>query len=241
MASSSLTAGVRKSPAALILAFTVLCGLVGSPSAGAASITIDDFEDAPFSLSASGGDSDVVIQSTPSAIGGFRKAGMTGDGATASTLVLTTTAADDSAIYTVGDGGGVAFSFGLFVQGSPLDPSFDLSAGTAFQVNFSAASSSGEVKVVVQTDVDGNDFEGFGVAPITGAGSVQVPFSSFTRFDDLDFGDVDAINVFIKDVGAGTAYSISSIEVVPEPSATLLLGVGIVGLVLVRQHSRWRH
>jgi hypothetical protein len=204
--------------------------LVGSPIAGAASITIDDFEDAPFSLSASGGDSDGVTQSTPSAIGGIREVGMRGDGATASTLVLSTTAGDDSAVYSVGDGGGAVFSYGMFVQGSPSDPSFDFSAGTAFQVNFSAASSSGEVQVVVRTDVFGGDYEGFGVAPITGAGSVQVPFSSFTAFDDLNFGDVDAINVFVSGGGAGTSYSISSIEVVPEPSALFLLGPSLVAL-----------
>jgi hypothetical protein len=125
---------------------------------------------------------------------------------------------------------------------SDPNPSFDFSSGDAFQLDFSAASASGEVWVLVQTDSHGGGpNEGYAMTQISGPGLVLVPFSSFANLQELDFGDVDSIRVRLHAEDASTAYSLASIKVVPEPSAALLLGVGIVGLVLARHHSRWRH
>jgi hypothetical protein len=82
-------------------------------------------------------------------------------------------------------------------------------------------------------DSDSNSLRG---TPNLGSpGNVTFLFSDFSS--SIDFTDVRGIEMeIVGSTGAGADVSISSVVVVPEPSAALLLAFGLAGLAARRRH-----
>lgn len=209
-------------------------------------LVIDNFEEGAFDLTAVGGSSpgNVVYDetgglSTANVIGGVRLVQINASASDPGTanVNLSLGAGDDGAVLTNGDTQPTSLYFAYdgfddgFVDGStsPLNTDFT-AAGDRIRVTLTAASASGSLDVVIHSN-----FVPTGTLPvaITGPGDYFFAFSDFGNPSLLD--DVDIVLVRLNGITSNTGYTISNIEVVPEPCTALLAAIGLAGLAVRRR------
>jgi hypothetical protein len=212
---------MRVAPAVLI---PLSLAVAASP---ASALTIDNFEEGPFSVSALDHAEDIQTGlSTLNVISGQRFVGVGGNTETATTAHLALTGGDDAAILT-----GNASEFPSVDFAYEFDSPFDLTQGGSldrFLVDL-VQSSHMTFRFSVTNRALSFTFSTPLIGPLPNIPQVvTIPYSAFTIGSGapLDLTQVDAlvIRCLFSDV------SISNIAAVTEPSTALLLGCGLLGL-----------
>jgi len=203
-------------------------------STTASALTIDNFEEGPFSVSDLVGETSGTQGglSTLNVISGQRTVVVQSEGLVATTADLVLSLGDDAGDFS-GDPGAAVSGLRLeYLFGSP----FDLTQGGTldrFEVEITAAFGTPELRFNI---IDGASLFATPAAPITGAGTLTFLFSDFFLAGGppaiLDLTQVDELRVVGQVYGD---FSVSNIAAVPEPSMALLLSMGLLGLAWPRR------
>lgn len=201
---------------------------MGLVPGAAGALTVDNFEEGDFSLSAPipPPSSDFVVQtglSSSNVAGGERDVSVLtrdiGNPVASFATANLSTGAGDDAVVLMSDGDTILRVF----YNLPTGP-VDLTGGgllDRFVVQVTSAVGSA-VLVVFVSDTSSTS-EQFSNQLLSGPGLIELPFSQFTG--STDFTAVDRIS-FDLVLESGGAYSMWSISTLPEPSAALQLAAG---------------
>ncbi len=215
----------------------------------AASLTIDNFEEGDFNVvdqSTTFGATFAEVSGlqTANVIGGVRLvraqvAGVPSGVATATTVLITTPAPDDSASMAyLGNGGSGAFSY--IYDGNPngVDDGIagalglDLSAFSDLQIDAVTA----QAGVLVQVQLSSSTQQQSSSQVVLANGATLIPLGAFNL---LDLSDISAIRVNLLGVDTTDVSLIGNIAAVPvpEPGTALLLAAGLAGLAVRSRRS----
>lgn len=212
---------------ALVLVLTV---------SSASALTIDNFEEGPFSVSdlLNGESSSTQGGLSPlNVISGRRTVVAQSSGSIATTAELALSPGDDAANL-AGDPSPPGALISGFRFEYRFDSPFDLTQGGSldrFLVDITAASGTPEFRFNVLS-ADGSVIFVTPPVSIGGVGAIAVPFGDFFQAVGpptvLDLSRIDEIRMIGQVYGS---FSVSSIAAVPGPATGLLLGTGFLALL----------
>jgi hypothetical protein len=198
----------------------------------ASALTIDNFEEGPFSVSDLLSGETSITQSglsTLNVISGQRTVVVQSSGSIATTATLALTAGDDAADL-AGDPNPPGAISGFRIEYA-FEAPYDLTQGGSLDrlvVDVSAASGTPELRFNL---FNGESIFATPSALVSGPGAITIPFSDFFQVVGppavLDFTQVNEIRLIGQVYGS---LSVANIAVVPGPSTALLLGSSMLGL-----------
>ena len=205
--------------------FTLLAIFLFSPiglgRVAGATLLLDDFSSGSFSLASGGTTSNSAAFASPLT---DRR---TISGVGIATSIWAITLAPEELAYTANQLPPLTRPSSLSLYYSKTIGTFSILGYEAFAIDLRNVVGSGELIVSVSGS-GGRD----SVVPIVGSGTVISPFSFLDTTQSL--GSISAINFRINAVSEDFSLSIDNVRLIPEPSSSLLIILGIASTALHR-------
>lgn len=209
----------------------VLGGIaLASSTCSGAVLTLDTFDDKPFSLESDQSSPRIWHGTRGSMWGGQRSTTILVD-RRPTTIRAELAAGSSLLVFDTGDGppGGLHRQGSLWLRYSSSSNALNLLGATGFELNFQTLTGAGEVHI-------GLNSNGFGssstTVPVTAPGIIFIPIES----TDLEAGTLErvgSLQLVISGTTPDFAMSLDSFRTIPEPSTPVLLAIS--SLVLLRR------